>query len=81
LDAEDLAIEAVDDAELRLADARRPFQDSVEHWCEVAGRVVDDLQDLGGSGLLSERRVALDPHLPELGLACGKLLLQIGNER
>jgi hypothetical protein len=35
LDAEDLAIEAVDDAELRLADARRPFQNSVEHWCEV----------------------------------------------
>ena len=33
----------------------RLFEDRVEHRCEVAGRGIDDLQDLGGRGLLLQR--------------------------
>src|SRR5262249_25115317 len=36
----------------RLAKAGRLPQYHVEHWCEVAGRGVDDPQHLGGRGLL-----------------------------
>ena len=39
--------------------ARRLFEHRVEHRPEVAGRAVDDLQDLGGRGLLLQRLVAL----------------------
>ena len=49
------------------------FQYRIEHWREVAGRGIDDLQYLGGRGLLSERLVAL-------GSALGKLTLEIGYE-
>jgi hypothetical protein len=43
----------------------------LEYWGEVAGRGVDDLQDLGGRGLPLQRLVTL-------GSAIGKLTLQIG---
>jgi len=36
----------------RLAQMHRFFEHSVEHWREVARRRVDDLQYLGGRGLL-----------------------------
>jgi hypothetical protein len=35
-----------------LAESARPFEHSVEHWRKIAGRRVDDLQHLGGGGLL-----------------------------
>src|SRR5215467_8906572 len=34
------------------AQRQRPFQQGVEYWGEVAGRGIDDLQYLGGRGLL-----------------------------
>ena len=55
----------------RLAKPRRLFEDRIEHRREVAGRGIDDLQDLGGRGLSRQRLVAL-------GSALGKLPLQIG---
>ena len=58
---------------VRLAKPRRLFEHGVEHRGEVAGRGVDDLQDLGGRGL------PLEP-LVTLGLALGKLTSQIGYE-
>src|SRR5262249_45485561 len=36
----------------RLAESDRPFEHRVEHRGEVAGRGIDDLQHLGGRGLL-----------------------------
>src|SRR6516225_10613920 len=39
-------------AERSAAEAVRLFQDRVEHRGEFAGRRIDDLQDLGGGGLL-----------------------------
>jgi hypothetical protein len=47
------------------------FEHRVEHRREIAGRRVDDLQDLGGRGFSGQRRVTL-------GLALGKLTSQIG---
>src|SRR6516164_11778540 len=36
----------------RFAQVRRLFKDRLEHRLKVAGRCIDDLQDLGGRGLL-----------------------------
>ena len=47
-----LAIKGPQNAERRLAEAHRLVEHRVEHRREVAGRAVDDLQDLGGRGLL-----------------------------
>src|ERR1051325_10032163 len=33
----------------------RPPYNCIEHWREVAGRRIDDLEDLGGCGLLFDR--------------------------
>ena len=49
---EPLAVPRQHHAEGGLAEIDRLFQDRVEHWGEVAGRGVDDLQYLGGRGLL-----------------------------
>jgi hypothetical protein len=54
-----------------VAQPDRLFQHRVEYRGEVAGRGVDDLQYLGGRGLLLEGFVTL-------GFALGKLTLQIG---
>jgi hypothetical protein len=43
----------------RAAEAVRLFQYRVEHRREVAGRGVDDLQHLGGRGLLLQRLARL----------------------
>ena len=42
-----------------VTEAVRLFQYRVEHRREVAGRGIDDLQHLGGRGLLLQRLVAL----------------------
>ena len=52
---------------------QRLLEDRVEYRREVAGRGIDDLQHLGGRGLLLERLVTL-------GSAFGKLTMQIGYE-
>ncbi len=57
--AEDLAIEHPHQAEVELAQADRPFEHRVEHRPEIAGRGVNDPQDLGGRGLLIERLACL----------------------
>ena len=54
----------------RAAQGVRLFEDRVEHRREVAGRGVDDLQNLGGGGLARERFVAL-------GRARSKLALEV----
>ena len=50
----------------------------IEHRRKVAGRGVDDLQYLGGRGLLSERLVALRSAFGKLALQIGYALLGIG---
>jgi len=63
------------------------FEYGVEHGGEVAGRGVDDLEDLGSGDLLGETIITLDRPLSQLplcfvpfGSAFGKLTLQIGYE-
>jgi len=51
----------------------RLLQYSLKHRGEITGRGIDDLQHLGGRGLLSERLVTL-------GFALGRLTSQIGYE-
>jgi len=68
-----LAVENRQAAHCGTAKRVRLLQDCVEYRRKVAGRGVDDLQDLGSGGLLSERLVTL-------GSALGKLALQIGYE-
>src|SRR5262245_65154509 len=43
----------------RLAEPDRSLEHRVEHRCEVAGRGIDDLQYLGGRGLLLQRLARL----------------------
>jgi hypothetical protein len=71
-------------AELGAAEAARFFQDRIEHWREIAGRRIDDAENLGGGGLLGESLITLDRPLSQLplrfvpfGSAFGKLTLQI----
>src|SRR5580658_1440161 len=47
------------DADIRLAEARRLFEHGVPYGREVAGRGIDDLENLAGRGLLLQRFVAL----------------------
>src|SRR5215471_7220107 len=49
---ETVAIVAPQNAESGLAETYSLIQHCVEHWCEFAGRGVDDLQYLSGRGLL-----------------------------
>ena len=51
------AIVAVQYAERRLAQPQRFFEHRIENGREIAGRGIDDLQDLGGCGLAGERLV------------------------
>jgi hypothetical protein len=61
-----------------LAKAHRLFQYRVEHRGEVAGRRVDDLQDLGGRRLSLQRLLTLSFALVTLGCTLGKLTFEIG---
>src|SRR5262249_43003242 len=51
-DSEQLTIDAAELPTIRIAQAYRLLQDRVEYRGEIAGRAVDDLQYLGGGGLL-----------------------------
>jgi hypothetical protein len=44
-----------------------------EHWCKIAGRGIDDLQDLGGRGLPLQR-------VGKFRFTLGKLTFQIGDD-
>ena len=57
--AEHLAVVELQTAASGAAEAVRLFEDRVEHRREIAGRAVDDLQDLGGRGLLLQRLARL----------------------
>jgi hypothetical protein len=46
-------------SERRFAEARRLIEHRVEHRSQVAGGAVDDLQHLGGRGLLLQRLARL----------------------
>jgi hypothetical protein len=43
----------------RLAQPRRLFEHRIEHRCEIPGRRIDDLPDLGGRGLLLQGFITL----------------------
>ena len=58
--------------ELRLAEPHRPFEYCVEYRREIAGRGVDDLQDLVGRSLLLQKLVAI-------GEACLQPLLEFSD--
>ena len=62
----------------RLTQPHRLFEHRVEHRGEVAGRGIDDLQDLGGRGLPLQCLVALGAALVELPLEFRVDALQIG---
>jgi len=75
------------ESEAGLAQPRRLFEHRLEHRSEVARGAVNDLQHLGGGGLLSESLFTLSRPLVQLPLrfvplafALGKLTLQIGYE-
>jgi len=50
-----LAVKGPQDAEREIAEPRRLAENGVEYRSEVARRLVDDLQHLGGGSLLLER--------------------------
>ena len=51
---ERIAVKDVEVAMARLTQAYGLFEHCIEHRREVAGRAVDDLQDLGGRSLLRQ---------------------------
>src|SRR6516165_2821490 len=70
---ESLTVPKSQGSKRRSAQAVRLLQDRVEHRREIAGRGIDNLQDLRGRRLLLQRLVTLCS-------AFGKLTLQIGYE-
>src|SRR5262245_35630782 len=60
-DAERGCVVQVQYAELGLADAHRVRQDRLKYWLQLARRVRDDLQHVGGRGLLLQRLSELAP--------------------
>src|SRR5215471_14229480 len=63
--AEPLAVIKLQAALCDTAETVRFFQYRVEHWREVAGRGIDDLQDFSGRGLLLQRlaRLGQEPRI------------------
>src|SRR5215469_671367 len=84
---ENLPLHLGEKATLRLAEAHCLFEHRIEYGREVARRRVDDLQYLGGRGLLSERLVALGQRVIQvplrvvpLGSALVELASKVGND-
>ena len=67
--AESFSIPERQRAETRLAQPRSILQDSLEHGLQVAGRGRNDLQHLGGRGLLLQG-------LAKLARACVHLVMK-----
>ena len=61
-----------------VAKPHRSFEHCIEHRGKVTGRGIDDPQNLGGRGLLSERFVALGRRLIQVPLRFGKFSLTLG---
>src|SRR5713226_7387098 len=51
---EQMAVEPVNKAVLRLAEPRRALGDHVEHRLDVSQRATDNIEDLAGRGLVFE---------------------------
>ncbi len=64
--------------DLGLARSHRLFQDCVEHRREIGGRRIDDLQNLGGRHLLSQRLTKLGAGFVQLALEFRNRSLGIG---
>src|SRR5215472_15881652 len=47
-----LPVEYIEDAKGAAAQSQSLLQHRVEHWLEITGRCIDNLQDIGGRGLL-----------------------------
>jgi len=77
--AEPIAVGYMQATACSTAEAMRPLQHRIEDRGEVAGRAVDNLQYLGGRGLLRQRFVALGGALGELLFEPDDLLLEIGD--
>ena len=65
---EELAVEAIQGAELGLADANRVRQHGLENRLKLARRGADDAQHLRSSFLSLESLVALTDELSHVGL-------------
>ena len=51
----DFAVALKNEREFRLAQPRRRLDERIEHHLQVEGRAADDLEHVGGGGLLLER--------------------------
>jgi hypothetical protein len=69
-----LAVIGQQAAKGRLAQPHRLFEDRIEDGAEIAGRGVDDLQDLGGRGLAGQSLIALGADLSKLAPQLGNCL-------
>ena len=67
-------------AELRLADARRVRKHRLEHRLQFGGGAADDLQHLGGGGLLLQRLGESLPGLSEFAGPDFELRFQFGGQ-
>jgi hypothetical protein len=72
-EAKPLAVIGAQLTEGAAAQAQRLIQHRVEHRLEITRRGIDDLQYLGGRGLLFRGRIAFGPGLIALRRADGEL--------
>ena len=73
-----LAIPGQQRSKNRLADPGRLLKNCVEDRCQIAGRGIDYLEDLGSCALLISCRVMLGFALGKFGLPLGKFSLPLG---
>jgi hypothetical protein len=67
-----------ENSNIRLAQAHRLFEHRIEHWREIARRGVDDLQHIGGRGLLCARFGEFGGAFGEAGFERGNSPAKIG---
>ena len=53
--AEAVVLAKHQDSKVGFADPRRAFQNNLKYWLQVTGRRADDLEHVGGGGLLLQR--------------------------
>jgi hypothetical protein len=78
--AKEIPVIAIEHPVRGLAQVCGLVEHCIEHRREIAGRGIDDLQNLSGRGLPFQRRVTLGLALGKFSLTLGKLTLQIGYE-
>jgi len=79
-DVEELAVVPQKVAEIRAAQPQRLVKHRVEHGGKIAGRGINDAQDLGRRGLLLQGIREFRGPLIKLRSAHGKLALEIGDD-